>query len=53
MSPRPRAPKLASVLRTATFPTDWVMGRLNPSAQINLSTSLANARAFTGPKALA
>ena len=44
----PAGPKLARLLRTATLPGDWNSGRLNPTPQISLSSSLASSRAFAG-----
>ena len=48
MSPMPAGPKFARLLRTATLPGDWNSGRLNPSAQISLSSSLASALCLLG-----
>ena len=44
----PAGPKFARLLRTATLPADWNNGRLNPSAKMSLSSSLASSRAFAG-----
>ena len=44
----PAGPKFARLLRTATLPADWNNGRLKPTPQISLSSSLASSRAFAG-----
>ena len=44
----PAGPKFARLLRTATLPADWNNGRLKPSAQISLSSSLASVARLRG-----